>query len=99
MNREDIPGLNTLENVHAAINEFWNQLKKNNVNEWPDISEDDLIEKYPDAAALLLAEEWGRSDKPFKAAAGQVAARQILDGRDCKEAIRDMIIAWAKTRN
>ena len=98
MNRNDIPGLHTLESVHEATNDFLEKLKQMDISDYPDVNEAELIRKYPVAAALLLAEEWGRSDKPFKAAAGQMTAQQILDGRDHREAIHDMIAAWSKNR-
>lgn len=56
----------------------------------PEVSSDALKKQYPRAAAYLLAEEWKYSEHHVKAAAGESAIEQIINGDNCDAVIARM---------
>lgn len=99
--RDAIPGLKELEAAkaeQAAFDEAY-KLALKGVGKYPDEPESDLDEleaQYPMAVALLYAEMYRDSANAAKAALGQKAVDNILDGADWAQEIEEMKKQWRK---
>lgn len=99
--RDAIPGIKEIEAAraeHAAFDEDY-KLALKGVGKYPDEPESDLDEleaQYPMAVALLYAEMYRDSANAAKAALGQKAVDNILDGADWAQEIEEMKKQWRK---
>lgn len=99
--RNSIPGLTELEAARAeqaAFDEAY-KLALKGVGKYPDEPESDLDEleaQYPMAVAILNAEMYRDSANAAKAAFGQKAVNNILDGADWALEVEEMKKQWNK---
>lgn len=99
--RNSIPGIKKLEAAkaeQAAFDEAY-KLALKGFGKYPDEPESDLDEleaQYPMAVALLYAEMYRDSANAEKAALGQKAVDNILDGADWAQEIDAMKKQWRK---
>lgn len=102
--RNSIPGIEALEVAkaeQAAFDEAYNLALKG-FGKYPDEPESDLDEleaQYPMAVALLYAEMYRDSANAAKAALGQKAVDNILDGADWALEVEEMKKQWNKHFN
>lgn len=99
--RDAIPGLKELEAARAEQASFDEayKLALKGVGKYPDEPEsdlDDLEAQYPMAVALLYAEMYRDSHNETKAALGQKAVDNILDGADWAMEVEEMKKQWSK---
>lgn len=102
--RNSIPGIKKLEAAkaeQAAFDEVY-KLALEGFGKYPDEPENDLDEleaQYPMAVALLYAEMYRDSVNAAKAALGQKAVDNILDGADWALEVEEMKKQWNKHIN
>ncbi len=100
--RNSIPGIKELEAArkeHAAFDEAYKLAMNYGIGKYPAEPESDLdgLEaQYPMAVALLYAEMYRDSPNEAKAALGQKAVDNILDGADLAQEIDAMKKQWCK---
>lgn len=100
--RNSIPGIKELEAArkeHAAFDEAYKLAMNYGIGKYPAEPESDLDEleaQYPMAVALLYAEMCRDSHNEAKAALGQKAVDNILDGADWEQEIDTMKKQWCK---
>lgn len=100
--RDSIPGIKELEAArkeHTAFDEAYKLAMNYGIGKYPAEPESDLDEleaQYPMAVALLCAEMYRDSYNETKAALGQKAVDNILDGADWTQEIDAMKKQWRK---
>lgn len=98
--RDSIPGIKELDAAKAEQDAFdtaYTLALNYGIGKFPDEPKSDLeaLEaQYPMAAALLLAESWRDSLSKTKAALGQKAVDNILDGADWAQEVEEMKRQW-----
>lgn len=99
--RDQIPGLKEIEAARteqAAFDEAY-KLAMKGIGKYPVEPKSDLDEmeaQYPMAVALLYAEMYRDSANSEKAALGQKAVDNILDGADWAQEVEGMKERWRK---
>lgn len=62
----------------------------------PEVTVEEMSEKYPRAAAYIKADRWSYSAHYYKSSCGTRAKEAILNGENYEDAISDMKSAWKK---
>lgn len=98
-----IDGLKEIESLQRAWAEYhrkFNEMMDDEYNDGvnppvcPQKKTEDLLEKYPTAAAYLKAKSYADAAHFKKSAAGSKAIERIINGEDPKKALADMEAEW-----
>ena len=62
----------------------------------PELTVEEVSEKYPRAAAYIKADRWSDASHYYKASCGRRAKEAILNGDNYEDVISEMKSAWSK---
>lgn len=83
-----------IENWHYEFEKSFDDVGGLGVRPYPEHDITALKEKYPRAAAFLLAESWEYMPHYMRSTAGIKAKERIINGEDYNEVIKDMKAEW-----
>ena len=83
-----------IENWHYEFEKSFDDVGGLGVRPYPEHDIAALKEKYPRAAAFLLAESWEYMPHYMRSTAGIKAKERIINGEDYNEVIKDMKAEW-----
>lgn len=99
---KNVPGIEELENA-IAHNEYEYEKQRRSIARGDGriytanlIDINPIIKKYPRASAYHNASAYSNSSNAVKAGLGEIAQREIRQGKDYKKAIKKMQDEWAK---
>lgn len=99
---EAIDGLREIESARRSIDEYNYEKSKalergtSVLPSRPEVNMNELLAKYPKAAAYLKAQSYSKAYNCGKVAAGEKALERIINGEDYTAVIAEMDAEWNK---